>query len=291
MIVTPGNDNLFTGYAIELENREELFAQCVSAEYLMMGELPSKMDPRQTKLYTENGWMPTEDQLSIGACQGNALTENFEFNYTIDTGEVLQFSRMYAYIGSQKIDGINGDRGSTLNGGTKLAMKGICTEKVGPYPRSYPGHAYITQAMVDDAVNYKMNSATVIKTAEEMKQYLGSGIGVVQIGMPWGSSNNPDAKHCITSFSAGRGGHSVVYCGYVPDDVVGASSGKFGYWFLKKNSWGTRWGLRGFAYVRPDVAQAQMNHNYSVFIGRSSMVHPHPRPLHVDFTKDGFSLN
>jgi C1A family cysteine protease len=291
MLVTPENEQtFFTGYAIDLEDRQTISKMSVDAEYLMMGDLPDRVDPRQTILYKEGGWLPTEDQGQIGSCQGQALTENFEYNYTVDTGQVLQFSRMYAYIGSQKKDNIRGDRGSTLSGGTKLALEGICPEKDGPYTNRYPGWEYITPAMVEAAKPYKMQSSTIIKSAIEMKQYIGSGIGIVQIGIPWGSSNNPDAKHCITSFAAGRGGHSVSYCGYVPDDVVGVRSG-FGYWFLKKNSWGRRWGLNGFAYVRPDVVDAQIRHNFSTFVGRSSMVHPHPRPLSVDFTKDGFSIN
>lgn len=291
MIITPGNENVFfSGYAIDKEDRESIFREGIPAEYLTMRELPVRVDPRQTELYKSGNWLPTEDQLSIGACQGNALTENFEFCHAIVTGKVKAYSRMYAYIGSQMEDGIRTDSGSTLSGGTRLAKKGCASEAKAPYPNRYPGWGYLTEEMRRDAVD-KLNSATPIRKAEEMKRYLGSGIGIVQIGMSWGRSNNPDAKGCITSFSPGRGGHSVVYCGYVPDEDVGVSSGSFGYWFIKKNSWGNRWGIRGIAYVRPDVVDAQIRHQWSVFLGRSDLATPTPRIIHTDFTKDGFSIN
>ena len=290
MIITPGNENnFFTGYAIEKEDREAIYREAVPAEYLMTGELPVRVDPRQTELYKSGNWLPTEDQLAIGACQGNALTENLEFCHAIHTGKVKAYSRMYAYIGSQMEDGIRTDSGSTLSGGTRLAKKGCASEAKAPYPSRYPGWSYITPEMRADAVD-KLESSTTIRSSSQMKQYLGSGIGIVQIGVSWGRSFNPNSLGCITGFAPGGGGHSVVYCGYVPDEDVGASSGA-GYWFIMKNSWGTRWGIRGLAFVSPASVDAQLRHQWSVFLGRSDLATPTPRIIHTDFIKDGNSIN
>lgn len=279
------------GYAINLEDFDFLKATSTTASMLMMGDLPDRVDPRQHPLYKDN-WLKVEDQGQQGSCQGQALTECGEFCYTIGTGRVIQLSRQYAYIKSQMFDNIRGDRGSTLSGGTKCIKEGICLESVGPYAgNTYPGWNWITQEMKEDAVNYILKTHTVMKSEEDIKRFIGSGIGIVQIGIAWGREMSPDRSGCIRSFSgSGGGGHSVVFCGYVPDSVVGQSSSK-GYWYLLKNSWSKRWGLEGFAYVDPRAVESMLRHRFTVMIGRSDMNLPKPRELDVDFTKEGKSIN
>jgi intein/homing endonuclease len=224
-------------------------------------------------------------------CQGQAITENLEYCYTVATGKVLQFSRMYAYLVSQMYDNIRGDRGSTLSGGTKTVReKGCCVESIAPYPSSYPGHSWVTSAMHENASKYKMLSHTNMSSTDQIKQFIGSGIGIVQIGIAWNNSMTPDSKGCIRTFSSGGGGgHSVTFTGYLPDDEVGATSSK-GWWLLLKNSWGTRWGKGGFAYVDPAACDSMLRHQWTVMIGRSEMDVPEPRPLPVDFTKPSDSM-
>jgi hypothetical protein len=275
-------DDYVGGYAIEAENRDELRANSTPASYLACGDLPVRMDPRGSALF-QKGWLEALSQLQIGACQGNALAKTFEFCYGMVKGELLHFSRMFAYIGSQMEDGIRGDNGSTLSGGTKLAAKGVCPESVGPYPPSYPGWNYITLAMREAAKPFVMGSHTELQSVDEVKQYLGSGIGIVQIGIAWNNSMQPDSKGCIRSFRSGGGGHSVCYAGYATDDDVGVKSSA-GYWFLLLNSWGKTWGVNGWAYVDPKVVEAQLRDQDSVFIGRSDLTTPGPRD--VDWTKE-----
>ena len=274
-----------SGYPIELEDREWLLESSSSAMLLRGADLPAKVDPRKSPL-ANIGWLQVEDQRSQGSCQGQALTECMEFCYPLATGnKVLQFSRQYAYIRSQMFDNIRGDSGSTLSGGTKAAVEGLPTEKTAPYMGSnYPGWGYITQAMKDEAKQFQLKSHTSIKSADDMRAYIGSGIGIVQIGISWNSSMSPDSNGCIRRWSSGGGGgHSVVFCGYIPDAEVGQESSK-GWWGLLKNSWGTRWGKGGYAYVNPSVIDAMLRHQWTVFIGRSDMGTPEPR--NIDWTKE-----
>lgn len=274
------------GYAIEFEDRSRLRETSTPAELLLQGDLPKSVDPRKSQLW-KDGWLQVEDQSTIGSCQGNALTENLEYCYPIATGGLIkQFSRMYAYIRSQQMSNIRGDSGSTLEGGTKAAFEGICTEATAPYPRGYPGWSYITQPMKDEAVHYRLESHTEITSADHLQQYLGSGIGAIQIGIMWGNEMNPDSYGCIRSFN-GRsgGGHSVAFVGYLTDTEVGQKSSR-GWWGLLKNSWGTRWGKLGFAYVDPNAIDGMIRHQWSSFYGRSDMKTPTPRPLPVDFIKE-----
>ena len=50
-------------------------------------------------------------------CTGCALTESMEHCYTVDTGKILQFSKMYAYLKTEVFDDLNGDRGLTISEG------------------------------------------------------------------------------------------------------------------------------------------------------------------------------
>lgn len=283
---------LVGGYAIDKEDRREILRTSSKPQrVLRSSQLPERVDPRKHRLWLD-GFLRVEDQGRQGSCQGQALSECFEYGWGIASDSVLQFSRQYCYIGTQIFDRISGDRGSTLSGGTKLALQGCCLEKTAPYQSSYPGHRYITDAMRQEAEKYKLKSHTSIQTVDAMREYIGSGLGIVQIGISWNNSMSPDGNGCIRSFSGGGGGgHSVVFCGYLPDSDVGQRSSA-GWWGLMKNSWGTRWGLKGFAYVEPKAIAAMLAHRYTTFVGRSDLQSDElrPRPLPVDFTRPDGSM-
>lgn len=279
----------FTGYPIELENREELAKTSTAVPLYSVGQLPERVDPRRSEL-AEKGWLQVEDQGQIGSCQGQSLTECLEYCYAVATGAVEQFSRMYAYLLSQQFDGINGDRGSTLNGGTKAARQGICRESVGPYTRSYPGRGWMTATMHEDAKNFRLKSHTELKSAEAIRNYIGAGAGIVQIGIMWGNEMTPDSNGIIRRFTgSGGGGHAVTLDGYVPWQDVGVQNAA-GYYFLLKNSWSKRWGKQGRAYVDPSAVDAMCRHRFSSMIGRSDMETPNIRKLPHNFTEKGIRL-
>ncbi len=279
---------LVGGYRIDLEDKAGLLASATDARRLLkVGDTPERVDPRNSPL-AKDGFMRVEDQGQQGSCQGNALSTAAEYPYAVATGKVIQLSRQYAYIGSQLEDNINGDSGSTLSGGTKLALKGLCREAVGPYASRYPGRSYITKEMVDDAKNYRLQSHTEIKSSDHGREFIGSGAGIIQIGIAWDNSMTPDSNGCIREFRVrGGGGHSVVFGGYVPDSDVGQSSGS-GWRFCLANSWGAKWGpLNGWAYVSPKAFDQMLRHQFTVMLGRSDMATPDIRDLPYDFTRPG----
>ena len=274
--------DVFTGYAIDQEQREELLATQVDAVMNMLGDIPDRMDPRSSPL-ADQGFIQVENQASVGACQGFSLACCGEFAHTFATGEVIQLDNMYAYIASQVKDGINGDRGSTLSGGTKAFKDGIPLQTE-PYRPVYPGRAYLTPERRARAV-YKLQSHTTMQDADHVRQFIGSGVGIVQLGIAWGRWMEPDARGCIHDFNPGRGGgHAITFAGYVPDSDVGVASGA-GWWALLKNSWSRRWGKNGYAYVSPKAINKMIRHQWTVMVGRSDMESPRPRKVKVDFTK------
>lgn len=272
------------GYPIELEDRDSLRFSATDAVLLMMGDLPERMDPRSSALGSQ-GFLQVEDQQQQGSCQGQSLSDCGEFAHTFATGEVIQISRQYAYIASQMENNIRSDSGSTLEGGTRAFKKGFPLESVAPYSGNrYPGWGYITQTMRDKAI-YKLNSHTEMKSAEHVKQFIGSGVGIVQLGISWGNEMTPDSQGCILSFSGrGGGGHAIVFAGYVPDSDVGVKSSS-GWWALLKNSWSQRWGKSGYAYVDPKAIDQMIRHQWTSMYGRSDMDSPRPRLIKFDFTK------
>lgn len=273
----------FTGYPIELENRDALRDMSPPGVFKCMGddELPKRVDFRKA--------LQIENQESMGSCQGHALSTCSEGCYHIATGgQSIQLSRLFAYLGSQKIDGIMGDSGSTLHGGAKLSTgQGICLESVFPYPRPvrYPrgGHNAITAEAWENAKNFRIRTTKFITEEPEVKQWLGSGAGLVEIGIAWGNAMEPDQNGFIDSFRAGSGGHAVSLTGYLPCEEVQCSTPE-GYVYILDNSWGTRWGIGGRAYVAPRAVRQMLDQRFTTFVGLSDMVDVKPR--NVDFTKD-----
>jgi C1A family cysteine protease len=279
------NYDQFTGYPLELENRQALRATQTDAVLLMMGDVPDRMDPRTSKL-ADQGFLQVEDQQQQSSCVGNSVTDCGEFAHAFACGEVIQLSRQYAYIASQMENNIRTDGGATLEGSGRAFIKGFPLESVAPYTGNrYPGWSYITAEMKRQAA-YKLMSHTEMHAADHCKQFIGSQVGIVHIGIPWGGFMQPDSNGCIRSFNPGfrNGGHALVFVGYIPDSDIGQNSGS-GYWFLMKNSHSKRYGKQGYAYISPKAVDQMIAHNQTSMYGRSDMDSPRPRPIKIDFSK------
>lgn len=279
------SDRWFSGYALDKEDRaylksvvREMPSACKSFS------IPDMVDPWQVS----PDLTPTEDQGQLGSCAGNSLSDCGEFCAHVATGEVVQFSRIFCYLGAQKMDGISGDNGSTLSGGTKLVSQyGMCLESTLPYPRSYPsgGWKSIPPQAWDEAKRFKLLGAIDINEVDAIRQFIGSGSGLIHIGIAWDSSMEP-RNGFIERFAPGSnyGGHAVCIAGYVPDEVAKKKSPE-GYWLILKNSWGRRWGVNGRCYLSVKAAADMLKHKFTVMVGRSDMSVPKPRPVPVDWTK------
>jgi len=271
----------FTGYPIELENREALEAMSPPGVFhaLSDDDLPKRVDFRNV--------LKIENQGSMGSCQGHALSTCVEGCYYIASGGQTQhLSRLFGYLGSQKLDGINGDSGSTLHGGARLSTEfGICLESVLPYPSPvrYPrgGHSSIPAEAWANAKSFRVRSTKFITQEPEVRQWLGSGAGLVEIGIAWGGAMSPDNRGAIMSFRAGGGGHAVALTGYLPCEEVQIETPE-GYVYILDNSWGN-WGEGGRAYVAPRAIRQMLDHRFTVFLGLSDMLDVKPRS--VDFSR------
>lgn len=200
-------------------------------------------------------WHRTENQGRIGSCQGHALSSVLE-RLAFVRGENVQLSEIFAYLGSQKIDGLlGGDRGSTVSGGCKLAVEFGCTPEARTgYPTSYPGRAERDKILSAEnyaaAAPYKAKSSwRVPDDYDALLDFIGGG-GGVNFGIKYGSGMIPKDR-IVRSYSPGMGGHAMCILGYDKDGNLRAA-----------NSHGD-----GGYLIMPKAWQQIMSHRYTAAIG------------------------
>lgn len=234
-----------------------------------------KVDPRSV--------MKIENQGSVGSCQGHALSSCVELCYYIATGDLTrQLSRAYGYYETQKIDGINGDRGSTISGGIKLATtRGIPEESLWKYTGRYENKRPSNWLEVEtNAAQHKIGQSYKMTTYDGVRTFLGSGQGGISIGISWGSEVD---RPVVNSFSgAGGGGHAIALLGL--SDRLDSSQRPY-VWML--NSWGANWGNKGWAEWSPAAVEQMLRHRYTACFGLSDMPNVKPREYTLaDLKKD-----
>jgi C1A family cysteine protease len=219
-----------------------------SGDYAPVQSFPNYVVPSK--------WYDIEHQGSIGSCNGQASSGCLEVSYYYIRGEEIHFSRMFAYLQSQKFDGITSDRGSTISGGAKTVTEvGLPLESTFPYPSSYVRR--IPQAAYDEAGEYKAKQAVWLKTYDDIINFLDSGLGAINIGVRWG-----------------RGGHAVCITETIPGGGVKVA-----------NSWGTNWGDDGWFTWSASQLKQKMRESYTRAVGITDMVDLVPRT--VDWESEG----
>jgi hypothetical protein len=264
----------FTGYRYDLENQSAIWADGIATysawrEAVLAHPVPvsKNMDPRS--------WFEALSQGQIGACQGWALADAINFAHYLATGEDIRVSPGWCYLRSQEADGLLGrDFGSTLNGGTKVAIEGVPLESEFPYVGNYgtlhSSYRSKRQSILSDPAKlFGLDGRVPLAMEEDCKKFLDTRSGVIQIGIPWSLPNQWE----ITSARVGNGGgHSVDLVGFL--EVTAWNP--FNYGYLLKNSWGTSWGRDGYALLHPNVVKSLLSSRNATFIGRSKARVPQP---------------
>ena len=117
------SDQIHNDWAIEHENWK--FLESIPNVPEELGFLASSME---TQTLDPRKVLKTENQRNMGSCRGHSGSTGGEWLRTLATGEIgFQLSRMMMYVETQRIDGISGDRGSTIAGGLQLLENvGLC---------------------------------------------------------------------------------------------------------------------------------------------------------------------
>lgn len=245
----------FTGY--EYGNEVDVLeygAACTRMQSYLR-QSPNLMDLPDEVDFT---WHRQENQMRQGSCQGHSLTSCMEGCYWIDSGgKTVDLSRNAGYRFSQLEDGIIGDDGSTLSGGVKAAMKGICAEAYFPYTETYSRR--IPKVAYENREKYRLVTAVPISKNDPAKQvvnWIGSGKGFCAIGMKWTSEMDSQSKIARYSGRGSGGGHAVAFLGYsLRNETI-----------KLVNSWGYRWGKDGVKDVTFEAFNKMLrygwNHGY-----------------------------
>lgn len=264
------------GWRIDLENFDELFGMKGEDEVMALCGSYNEVafDPRQL--------LVVENQGSMGSCQGNSISSGCEWLYILATGKTdVQLSRAYGYYRSQMKDGLLGrDAGSTINSGIWVATQlGIPLESEWKYSDRYNPKPPKPWEVLDTlGSNFKIGKSIRLTTYDAIRTFLGAGIGMVHIGIPWNSSTD---RAVVDSFNPnGGGGHSIgLYSLSDRKDNQGRP-----YIFMM-NSWGKNWGNEGWAEWSPRSIEQMLQARFSVFIGISEMPNVKPREWKLDDIK------
>ena len=212
------------------DRRDYMFSQFVS-----IGHLPSKIDLRKF-------CPPVEDQGRLGSCTANALVGNMEFLEVRNKCRFSDMSRLFVYYNERVLeDTVGYDSGATLRDGIKTLKKlGVCAEGICPYVISRFTEKPCARAY-DDGLNHQIQAYMRLTSIGQMKRCLADGFPFVFGFSVYESFELPSvAKTGVVNMPGNDervlGGHAVMAVGY--NDLSKR--------FLVRNSWGSKWGMKGY---------------------------------------------
>ena len=228
--------------------------------------------PREVR---HRGWMaPTyvRNQGPRPSCVGHGKSSGLFLLNTIDCkAKGVEFksgppamSAYYAWRMAQKECGLSGETGATISGASRAAKThGICLEHTCRYE-----DARITEAAIAEGRAHPLLGATTNLKGdpERMRQYLGTGTGVVVIGIKWTAG----LASCKASGGYVQGAGGQFY-GYHCVLVTGYFEARGELWFEILNSHGVGFGDQGFMYLRTRDVSALMADPNSEWHGWTDM--------------------
>jgi C1A family cysteine protease len=214
------------------DHRDKLFG----AVHAPAARLPRRVDLRAL-------CSPIEDQGSLGSCTGNALAGAVEFLERKDgVDPLVDVSRLFIYYNERVIEHtMTEDSGAMIRDGIKTLVKqGVCSERCWPYviarfARKPSARCY------KEARDHQVTAYARIESLDDMRACLADGFPFVFGFSVYESFESATVARTGVAPMPRRsekllGGHAVLAVGY--DDVKRR--------FLVRNSWGTRWGMKGY---------------------------------------------
>lgn len=223
--------NQFFGYVPELTDRRDLL---FTDFFAAVKKRPPLVDLRA-------GLSPVENQGNLGSCTAQAIVGAAEHLW-LKQGLKLQGSRLWLYYKERALHGWqNQDTGANIRDGIKvLAKSGLPEEKLWPYTiskfKTKPSASADKQALL-----FKIDKYYKLTSLSQVKDALVKGF-TVAFGISLYESFWKHKKGLIPvpgSDENQEGGHAMLIVGY--DDTKKH--------FIIRNSWGSRWGDRGYCYI------------------------------------------
>ncbi|MDD0858602.1 C1 family peptidase [Arthrobacter alpinus] len=188
---------------------------------------------------------PVYDQGQLGSCTGNGIAGVLQFMAMKEgQADTSTPSRLFIYYNERVIEGtVDSDSGAQIRDGIKsVASIGACDETLWPYTITKFAKKPLAKCYTAAKNNRAISYSRVSQSLSTMKGALASGFPVVFGFTVYDSFESADVARTgvvpmpATSESV-LGGHCVVAVGY--DDASQS--------FTIRNSWGTGWGMAGYA--------------------------------------------
>lgn len=186
---------------------------------------------------------PVYDQGELGSCTANAIAGAIEFDQKKAQLQEFTPSRLFIYYNERSMEGtIDSDSGAQIRDGIKSVAKvGAPPEKDWPYEIAHFRDKPSSEAFVDAKKHLVVLYQRLIQELNTVKGCLASGFPFVFGFTCYESFEGAEvAKTGILPMPKSHeqvvGGHAVVCVGYDDDAQQ----------FLVRNSWGPKWGLKGY---------------------------------------------
>jgi len=227
-------NNSFYGWVPDLpDHRDSLYA----APRKFLRALPVRVDLR-------THCPPIYNQGQLHSCTAHAIAAAIQFDKMKQSRpEIFVPSRLFIYYNERAIErSIHSDSGAQIRNGIKsVAKRGVCHERLWPYRtrkfRQKPWRKCYTEAAKHPTLTYHR----VRRTLPQLKACLASGYPFIFGFWVYKSFHSQKVRHTGRASMPVRhdkvhGGHAVLAVGY--DDAQRR--------FIVRNSWGRKWGMRGY---------------------------------------------
>lgn len=215
----------------------------------------------------------TRNQGPLPSCVGHGSSSGAFLLNRIDcmargVDSRLAMSARYSWITAQKNCGMLGrNTGATISGASKAARTdGFCRESVLPYKSVYDPRP-TEEAVAEGRDHPLLGNVTDLKgDPDRVRQYLGTGTGVMVIGAKWtaGLASCAATRGYVQSVGGQMYGYHCTLCtGYFEDRGT--------LWFEFLNSHGTGFGDQGFYYLPRNLMLELMRDPNSEWHGWTDM--------------------
>jgi C1A family cysteine protease len=235
------------GWIPDLPDRRDIF---YSAPAKALLSLPPRVDLR-------NACPPVYDQGEVGSCTGNAIGAAIQFD-RLKNKQAPDFvpSRLFIYYNERVVEGtVKSDAGAMIRDGIKSTVHaGVCPETLWPYhgePTPDNGGNNTAVFKKPPAKCYKEAGKHQVVSYMRVLQNSAQLRGCLSVGYPFVFGFTVyDSFYSTDVTKTGKvpmpkdgesvqGGHAVLAVGY--DDAAQV--------FIVRNSWGEKWGDKGYFYM------------------------------------------
>ena len=223
-------------------------------------QIPSSKDLRAD-------WWKVNDQKSTGSCVGWATADSVLRWHFVKAGRLSQstlLSPRFIWMASKETDQFTSRpttfvevEGTSLKSALDIARKyGAVRDSALPWAtgRLYPGQTNTLYAL---AAQYKILAYFNLgDSPSDWRAWIASNGPILTrltVDATWRAV---DGTGKLTEYKAStaKGGHAIAIVGYRPGE------------FIVRNSWGTDWGERGFAYASDSYAENAFTEAYGVSV-------------------------